>query len=127
MSGVISSPILKVDENGRGRRGYRKLKAVRDGTLDAEFRWLASVFNWAHGFKIGGKRMIPENPLHGTERPREQNPRRPVASHQRYLATMKHVDAVDPKGRLGCILALARYTGRRESAICAIRASDLLL
>ena len=39
---------------------------------------------------------------------------------------MEHVETVDPQGRLGCILTLARSTGRRESAICAIRASDLL-
>jgi integrase len=36
-------------------------------------------------------------------------------------------DSVDSSGRLRCILALARYTGRRESALCAIRANDLLL
>ncbi len=40
---------------------------------------------------------------------------------------MEHVDAVDPQGRLRCILSLARHTGRRESAICKLRASDLLL
>ncbi|MGH8437359.1 MAG: hypothetical protein ACRERX_23525 [Pseudomonas sp.] len=124
---AVVSPGLQVNEDGHGRRGYRSPKPVRDGALDAEFRWLTSVFNWAHGFKVGGKRMIPENPLRGTEWPREQNPRRPVASQQRYLATLEHVDAKDPAGRLRCILALARHTGRRESAICSIAASDLLL
>ena len=58
---------------------------------------------------------------------REKNPRRPIASHQRYLATRQHVDAVDSKGRLRCILALARYTCRREAALCALHAHDLLL
>ena len=57
---------------------------------------------------------------------REKNPRRPVASHQRFVETLKHVDTVDPMGRLRCILILARYTGRRESAICHLRASDFL-
>ena len=81
------------------------------------------MFNFAVGHKVNGRRLLSENPLRGLDWPKEKNPRQPVASHQRFLATMEHVDAVDPE----CILALARYTGRRESAICALRASDLLL
>lgn len=99
---------------------------VRDGTIDADFRWLSSVFNWARKHKEGGRRLLPENPLHDATWPKEVNPRRPVASHQRFEATMAHVDAVDGEGRLRAILALARYTGRREGAICALRASDVL-
>ena len=44
-----------------------------------------------------------------------------------YLASLEHVDQVDPEGRLRAILALARWTGRRESAICGLLASDILL
>lgn len=123
----IVSPGLRPDPEGKRRRGYRKPQPIRDGALDAEFRWLNSVFNWARGFRVEGRRLLAENPLTGIDWPREKNPRRPVASHQRYTATMEHAAEVDPEGRLGCILALARHTGRRESAICAIRASDLLL
>ena len=43
-----------------------------------------------------------------------------------FLETLKRVDSVDPTGQLRCILILARYTGRRESAICHLRASDFL-
>jgi hypothetical protein len=123
----IVSPGLRRDEEGRRRRGFRAPKPVRDGGLDAEFRWLNSVFNWARGFKVEGRPLLSDNPLNGIDWPREKNPRRPIASHHRFTATMEHVDTVDPKGRLRCILALARHTGRRESATCAIRASDLLL
>lgn len=123
----IVSPGRRLDPQGKPRRGYRKPQPIRDGALDAEFRWLNSVFNWARGFRVEGRPLLSESPLTGIDWPRERNPRRPVASHQRYTATMEHVDAVDPEGRLGCILALARHTGLRESAICAIRASDLLL
>ena len=114
---------------GKGKgQGDRPPVHVRDGTLDGDFRWLSSVFNWARRHKHeDGRRLLAENPLHDVEWPREKNPRRPVASHQRYQATLAHVDAVDPAGRLRCILALARYTGRRESAICGLRASDVLL
>ena len=44
----------------------------------------------------------------------------------RFTATLEHVDTVDAKGGLRCMLNLARYTGRRESAICKLRASDFL-
>ena len=49
-----------------------------------------------------------------------------MASHDRYVRTMEKADLVDPEGRLRCMLALARYTGRRENAICQLRADDIL-
>ena len=107
-------------------RQGRKIEAVRDGTLDGDFRWLSSVFNWARRHKEGGRRLVQENPLHDLEWPKEKNPRRPVASHERYVKTLANADQVDPRGRLRCILALARYAGRREGAIYALRASDVL-
>ena len=58
--------------------------------------------------------------------PREKNVMRPVASHQRFEKTLEHVDAVDAAGRLRCVLNLARLTGRRESALTRLRASDFL-
>jgi hypothetical protein len=108
---------------GQGRESY----AVREGTLDSDFRWLASVFNWARKHKVRGKRLLGESPLDDIEWPKEKNVRRPVATHARFLRTVEHADAVDKKGRLRCILTLARYTGRRESAICSLQADSLLL
>ena len=104
----------------------RMRKAVRAGTVDGELRWLSSVFNFCRHHKVHGKRLLQENPLHDVKWEREVNVRRPVASHQRFEATLEHVDTVDPAGRLRCMLNLARYTGRRESAICKLRASDFL-
>jgi integrase len=124
----VLAPAFKPDpETGKPQRGYRKPRPIRDGAIHGELSWLSTCFNFARGFKVHGRRLLSENPLHGLDWPREKNPRRPVASHQRYTDTMKHVDQVDPQGRLRCILALARFTGRRESAICGLRASDLLL
>jgi integrase len=126
-SGGLIAPGKRVDEEGRRRRGGKRPQRIRDGGLDAEFRWLRSVFNWATGFRCNGRRLLVENPISGLTWPREKNPRRPVASHQRFTVTTERANTVDPAGRLRCILALARYTGRRESAICALRAEDLLL
>jgi integrase len=101
---------------------------LRDGALDADFRWLSSVFNWGRKHKLPtGKRLLDHNPLADTKWPREKNPRRPVASAERYTKTLEHADAMDPSGSLRLALTLARETGRRESAILQLRASDVLL
>lgn len=112
---------------GNGGRGDREPMKVRDGTINGDFRWLSSVFNFGWKHKVDSRRLISDNPLHDIEVPKERNPLPPVASHQRCLATMGHVDTVDPMGRLRAIFSLARRTGWRESAICELRADDILL
>jgi integrase len=129
-SGELAPPALKPREDGAKRgRGYRQAGPVRDGTLHSNLTgWLSPVFNWAMRAKSdGGRRLLSANPLHDCTVPVEKAKRRPVASHARYTATQEHTDAVDPSGRLRCVLALARYTGRRASAICQLRLSDVLL
>lgn len=116
----------KLIPKGREPTETRKARGVRDGTLHADFRWLSSVFNWARKHKTNGRRLLAANPLHDVDWPKEKNIRRPVASNQRFVETLAKVDEVDANGRLRCMLALARYTGRRESAICQLRGSDIL-
>jgi hypothetical protein len=106
----------------------KQLPPLRDGALDSDFSWLSSVFNWALRHKLAtGKRLLEHNPLHDCHWPREKNIRRPIASHDRYLRTIAKADEVDETGRLRLILALARFTGRREGAIVQLRASDVML
>ena len=95
-------------------------------TVAADLAFLSSIFNFLRRHKLNGKRVLSENPLHDVEWAREANVRRPVASHHRFTETLKHIDPVDPSRRLRCMLSLARYTGRRESAICKLCASDFL-
>lgn len=109
------------------KRKGRKPRKVTDGTLAGDFRWLSSAFNFARRKRVNGDRLLRENPLHDIDWPKEKNPRQPVASQRRYEKTQAKTDVVDPKGRLRCMLALARYTGRRHGAIAALRASDVLL
>ena len=104
----------------------REVTGVRDGTIDGDFKWLRSVFHFARRHKVGGRSALPVNPLEDLTWPKEKNPHKPIASHERYIRTQEHTDVVDPSGRLRCILALARLTGRRESAICGLRVNDVL-
>ncbi|MDO8500452.1 MAG: hypothetical protein Q7S20_01255 [Gemmatimonadaceae bacterium] len=106
----------------------QKPRPLRDGALDSDFSWLSSVFNWARKHKLAsGRRLLDHNPLHDCDWPKEKNVRRPIASHDRYVRTIAKAGEVDPQGRLRLILSLARYTGRRESAIIHLRASDVML
>lgn len=107
------------------RRG--KETTVRAGTVRAELNWLAALIHWGRSFKVSGRRLLAANPLDGVRLLQEKNPRRPVASEERYRRTLEHADKADPRGRLACLLALARFTGRRINAICQLRASDVLL
>jgi integrase len=58
--------------------------------------------------------------------PQERNTRRPVATEERYRALLAVADRVEPLGRFRCLLVLARTTGRRINALCALRAADVL-
>ena len=103
-----------------------QVATVRETTIEADLRWLSVVFRWAMGFKTNGRPLVQANPLATLKRPKPKNVRRPVASHERYVETLKHADAVDLEGRLACMLALARFTGHRENAICQLRVNDFL-
>ena len=115
-SGVLASP---------RRRG--ETKTVREGTVRQSLNWLAAVIHWGRAFKIGGRRLLGADPLDGVKLPQEKNPKRPVASEERFRKTMAKADVADPRGRLRGMLTLARYTGRRINAICQLRAADVLL
>ena len=105
-----------------------RVEHVRDGTIGGELQWASVVFRWAMGFRVDGRPLLDSNPLAVLKRPKTKptDMRRPKADQDRYVRTMQHVDTVDPTGRLGTMLTLARYTGRRENAICQLRVSDFL-
>lgn len=57
--------------------------------------------------------------------PTNANPRRPVATYDRYLAVREHADAVDPQRLFGAFLDLVEGLGWRVTAICELRATDV--
>jgi integrase len=111
----------------RAKRRTGEGVTVRDGTVRQNLNWLAALLRWARGFRVDGRRLLTVNPLEGVALPQERNVRRPIASEARYRRTVAVADQVEPTGRLRCLLALARYTGRRINALCQLRAADVLL
>jgi hypothetical protein len=81
---------------------------------------------WGQSFRVGGRRLLSVNPVHGCTLPREKNARRPIATEERYQKLLKVAAAAEPTGRFRCVLVLARETGRRINAICQVGLRDVL-
>jgi integrase len=126
-----------IDARGRpvcsaGRR------PVGPRAVEADCRWLRWVFNWATRWRTeSGTYLMRENPVRGYESPAERNPRRPVATQDRYEALRAVSDQVRMQLRRGdweirrCYLSelldIVNGTGRRISAVCRLTYDDLRL
>lgn len=122
-----SSVVRYVSARRRGEvtlLGVRAGNKVGDRTIEADLVALKTVLRWAQGErKSDGRPLLSEDPLAGVRLPRSKNPRRPVMTHDEYLALLTVAPTVDP--RLPLALVVAEGTGRRISAIRALRWSDI--
>lgn len=131
-SGMIAADGQAVPEEGR--------RPVRARTVEADLKWLRWALNWATRWRDrGGRYLLRENPVRGFEIPTEKNPLRPLASDDRFEALRAVSDLVMTEIRWGAgrpvrrrsylseLLDLAHDTGRRITAICALRYQDLRL
>jgi len=113
------------------RRLVAKDKRVPVGvrTVEADAVWLRQLLGWATKWRDEtGRYLLRLNPLQGrefTEKIRhEENPRRPLATDDRYDAVRAVAGRVHRL--LPAILALAHGTGRRIGAILALTHEDVL-
>lgn len=101
-------------------------RPVRARTVGADQEWLRGVILWAGSWQDeAGAYLMRENALRGYAIAKERNPRRPVATADRYEATRRQADQVHPM--LGAILDVVNGTGRRVSAVLQLRYQDLRL
>lgn len=129
-SGAITSdgePVLVESER----------RPVRPRAVENDCEWLYTVCRWATAWKdkVTDKRLLRENPI--PQRiasvhepwwdavPHEKNPRRPVATDDRFDTIQAVAAQVHPF--LPMILTLAHGTARRIRAILALQRSNLLL
>jgi integrase len=122
-----------LDQFVRGRRAGTltvpdvKLSArPTDRTIGADLEFLRRVCNWALTVtRGGGKPLLEHHALTRYTIPTNANPRRPVATYDRYLAIRAHADEVDRQRLFGAFLDLVEGLGWRVTAICELRASDV--
>jgi integrase len=122
---------------GKDKSGKDKLtNAVRSRSAEADLKLLNSMLNWARTVRVhGGKRLLDQNPLDGIRKPHEKNPRRPVATFERYQATRTAIQQLieesktDPERKkwlkLELALVIAEATGRRLGSIRQLAWPDI--
>jgi integrase len=109
---------------------------VRARTVDADLVLLNMMLRWATTVREpSGERWLAENPLQGIRRPREPNPKRPVATWERFVKTRAAMRALaDGAGsdaecqrwiRMELALILAESTGRRLGSIRQLQWDDI--
>lgn len=75
-------------ERGGIQVGYGLTKAVRKRSVEADLVLLSQMLSWACTVPTGqGRRWLERHPLVGIRREREKNPRRAVATWERFTAT----------------------------------------
>lgn len=125
--------------NARGERvtNSRLRRSVRSRSVQRDMLWLKWVLNWATSWQdADGRYLLTANPVRGFEVPSEKNPRRPVASTDRLEKVLAAAETLEMEIRWGGrarrqrayladMLTLAAETGRRISAILALRWDDI--
>jgi site-specific recombinase XerD len=116
-----------------------KRRPVRARAVAADLEWLRTVLNWATKARDEkGRYFLRASPVRGYEIPKEANPRRPVASQDRYEAIREVSDQVTMEIRSGGkrhqvrsylseLLDIVNGTGRRVSAVLDLHYEDLRL
>jgi hypothetical protein len=112
-------------------------KPVRARTVEYDCVWLHLVYSWAVDWRLpSGQYLMRENPVRGFEAPKEKNPRRPVATQDRFEAVRAVSDSVMMEDRrngkrekrrayLSELLDIVNGTGRRIRAVCELRFADV--
>ncbi len=107
--------------------------------MEADLKWLRWVLNWGTKWRDReGRYVLGENAVRGYGIPTEKNPRRPVATQDRYEALRAVSDEVAMEIRwegqrrktrsyLTEVLDIAQGTGRRVTPILRLRYEDLRL
>lgn len=62
-------------------------RAVRMRSVEADLKLLYAALKWATSIRVSkGRRLLEHHPLQGVRRPRERNPKRPIATWERFVA-----------------------------------------
>lgn len=107
--------------------GERVLLPCRERSVEADLVLLTQMLRWATTVWQDGRRWLAANPIAGVARHRERNPRRPVATVERFHGTLRAMQGLGQQAqteeervrwlRMELALRLAEATGRRLGSI----------
>lgn len=108
-------------------------RSVGARALEKDCAWLRAVCRWATEFRAENDQLLLDrDPTRGLALPKEKNPARPVATHDRvdamrkvYRDVLMQVSGRLVESFLPEIFEIAVGTGRRISAVCSLRIEDL--
>lgn len=129
--GGISYRVNRAD----GTTATAVTQPVRARSPEVEVRLLKSMLRWGTTVRVRrGQRLLASNPLDGLRGVREQNPKRPITTWERFEKTRAAIQELaenteDPAKhqdwlRLELALVLAEATGRRIGSIRQLRWED---
>lgn len=120
---------------GIKKEGAKPTKPVRVRSAEADLVLLHQMLRWATTARVDGKPLLASHPLAGVRRAREQNPKRPIATWERYRATRAKLQelaaaaATDAERvrwvKIELALVLAEATGRRLGSIRQLHWEDV--
>jgi integrase len=127
---------IAMRETGLGWPDGRTTKPIRARTVAGEVKLLKTMINWAMNERLpDGSWLLEADPVRKIKLPREEDPRRPVATYDRFLKLKKAAEelaAAAPQqrgterwNRWIMALVLAEATGARIGAIRGLRWSDV--
>src|SRR2546422_729311 len=120
---------------GHGWPDGRETTPVRARTIQGEIKQLRQMIYWAMSERLpDGSWLLENNPLRGVKLPKEEDPRRPIATYDRFLklrtaAQEMAVRATQERGRQrgsdGRWRSCWRKRPGRVGAISGLRWSDI--
>ena len=108
-------------------------RPVGDRVLEKDCAFLRAVCRWATEYRDEDDQFLLDDvPIRGLRIPKERNPLRPVATHDRvdsirgvYRDVRMQVGRTLVESYLPEVFEIALGTGRRISAVCSLRIEDL--
>ena len=97
---------------------------MKSRAVEQDLRLLLAVFNWAMVVRdTDGKRLLSANPFAGFAVPHEENPRRPILTHDEFEQLLAVAPSITPA--MATLLVVANATGHRINSIRLLRWSDV--
>lgn len=102
----------------------KKAGSVKNRAVEQDLRLLLAVFHWAMALRDqDGKPVLAQNPFAGFTVPHEENPRRPILTHDEFEKLLTAAHSVSPM--METLLVVANATGHRINSVRLLRWADI--